>query len=147
MKSELNNWGTKIKKLTQTRFKTEHQRGNCYPTAIACLMGLDNPEDVIQFQELYDDANESWFCVLMDWLEERGYEVIDLERHLFDGSIYMVSGRTVRESSHVCLYKNGKLWHDVHPSGDGLITEDFFTKLSVIKSNLEWKNEGFFPNK
>jgi hypothetical protein len=121
-----------ITKLIQTKLKTKNQRGNCYPTAIACLMGFDNPEEFPQFQDLYDNEEESWYAVLIDFLEEHGYELMDLEGHLFDDSIYMVSGKTERETSHVCLYQNGKLWHDVHPSGKGLISEISFSTIRKI---------------
>ena len=113
----------KITFLTQTRFKTKYQRGNCFPTVIACLLGLNNPEDVPQFQELYDNEDECWYCILIDFLEEKGYKLVSLENHQYDDSIYMVSGNTERNIKHVCLYKNGKLYHDPHPSGSGLISE------------------------
>ncbi len=121
-----------VTKLIQIKLKTETQRGNCHPTAIACLMGLDNPEDMLQFQEYFDREDILWIDKLNDWLEDRGYEIDYLLGHQFDDSIYIVSGKTERETSHCCLYQNGKLWHDVHPSQSGLITEENFSRLIKI---------------
>ena len=121
-----------VTKLIQTRLKTETQRGNCYPTVIACLLGYDSPEKVIQFQELYDREDVLWTDVLNDWLEEKGFELVYFSEHQFDNSIYMVSGKTERETSHVCLYQNGKLWHDPHPSQSGLISETLFSTIRSL---------------
>lgn len=120
-----------VTKLIQTRLKTETQRGNCFPTAIGCLLGMDNPEDVVQVQEYYDRDDVLWIEVLDDWLAERGLEHEYISGHLFNDEFYLVSGNTVRNIMHVCVYQNGKLWHDPHPSKSGLITE---TSFSTIRS-------------
>ncbi len=49
------------------------ERGNCYPAVIASILEIE-VEDVIQFQELYD---ELWYEPIVDWLYERGYELAD----------------------------------------------------------------------
>lgn len=124
----------KPKKLIQTRMHTgmqPHERGNCFPAVIACIMGLDSAEDAIQVQELYDSGNWAWS--LMQWLEERGWEWGSLNDHQYDGSFYLCSGNSPRGVSHVCIYQNGKLWHDPHPSGAGLLTEEFFEYLQPSK--------------
>ena len=131
-----------VTELIQTKLKTESQRGNCHPTAIACLLGLENPEEMLQFQEYFDSEDILWIDKLNDWLEERGYELDYLSGHQFDDSIYIVSGKTERETSHCCLYKNGKLWHDVHPSQSGLLTEKNFS--TIVKTQVsEGENKNF----
>ena len=141
-KHKLKIYKNMVTKLIQTKLKTESQRGNCHPTAIACLLGLENPEEMLQFQEYFDSEDILWIDKLNDWLEERGYELDYLSGHQFDDSIYIVSGKTERETSHCCLYKNGKLWHDVHPSQSGLLTEKNFS--TIVKTQVsEGKNKNF----
>ncbi len=60
--------------VKQTRLRTGNlprERGNCYPAVIASIMEIAC-EDVIQFQELYD---ECWIDPLNQWLEDRGWEL------------------------------------------------------------------------
>lgn len=123
-----------VTKLIQTRLKTETQRGNCFPTAIACLLGLDNPEDVVQFQEYYDRDDILWIEVLEDWLEVKGLALDYIDGHLFNNEYYLVSGNTIRNIIHVCIYQNGKLWHDPHPAQTGLVTETSFQILYNLKN-------------
>lgn len=56
-----------MKKLIQTRihkgFNPPEDRGNCFPTVIACFMNLESPEDCIQIQEHYnliDENDNEW---------------------------------------------------------------------------------------
>jgi len=112
-----------MKKLIQTRLHngdSPKDRGNCFPTVIACLMGKESPEDVIQIQEYYQENNNDWMMVLIQWLSERGYEWYGLDSHQYDDSYYLVTGKTERGTVHVCIYQNGKLLHDPHPSNKGL---------------------------
>lgn len=119
-----------MNKLIQTRLKTESQRGNCFATVIACFLDLNSPEDVIQIQEHFEGE---WIELLLNWLSERGWDIGTLQGHQHDGSFYLVSGKTIRESSHVCIYQNGKLWHDPHPDQNGLIEEVNFQYLEFLK--------------
>lgn len=116
-----------MKKLIQTRLNTgmePKKRGNCFSTVIACLMDLNSSEDVIQIQEYYKNIKEEednkWVDILMDWLDKKGYEWHGLKGHLYDGSYYLVNGETIRGAIHICIYLNGNLYHDPHPSNTGL---------------------------
>jgi hypothetical protein len=116
-----------MKKLIQTRLHDSmklKERGNCFPTVIACIMDLESAEDVIQIQEYYKEVDEDndWINVLVKWLNERGYEWYGLKDHKHDDSFYLATGKTERGTVHVCIYQNGKLFHDPHPSGKGLIS-------------------------
>ena len=55
--------------------------------------------------------------------------------HLFNDEYYLVSGNTIRNIKHVCIYKNGKLFHDPHPSQQGLISETSIHTLRKINYN------------
>ena len=116
-----------MKKLIQTRMyvgpeseEPINQRGNCFPTVIACIMDKDSPEDVIQIQESYDLPDDEWVSILYVWLFEQGYDWENIRGHLYDDRFYLVTGRTIRGTVHVCIYQNGSLFHDPHPSGAGL---------------------------
>lgn len=125
-----------MKKLIQTRLSTgaePHLRGNCFPTVLACIMEI-SVEEVIQIQEYYDDEN--WPCILDDWLLSKGWQLMTELDHLMDGSYYLVSGISPRNSNvyHVCIYQNGKLIHDPHPSEDGIIGELYFYSFNKIQN-------------
>lgn len=138
-----------MKKLQQTRLHNPPNiLGNCFPTVIACFLDLGSPEDVIQIQEKYKE--DSWNIQLQNWLKERGWILKSIQGHLYDNSFYTVTGKSKRGSSHICIYKNGELYHDPHPSNSGLITEDifevfikvskFFFKCDVQKPLSEYYN-------
>lgn len=121
-------------KIIQTRKNIGHlpaERGNCLPTAIACFMHL-HPEEVFQVQEHYDEDN--YQELLDDWIKEKGWKICYLEGHKFDNSFYLVSGLSPRNPNiwHICIYQNGKLWHDPHPDGTGIVTEEDFQELIKI---------------
>lgn len=114
-----------MKKLTQTRIHNPPEiLGNCFPTVIACFLDLDSPEDVIQIQERY--LENDWNIQLQKWLNERGWRWESIDGHLYDNSYYVVTGKTNRGANHICIYKNGKLYHDPNPCNSGLLTEDIF---------------------
>lgn len=121
-----------MRKLEQTRLHHPPESiGNCFPTVIACFLDLNSPEDVIQIQEKYKE--EDWNIQLYSWLQERGWNWESIEGHRFDDTYYTVTGQTVRGNSHICIYKNGELYHDPHPSQEGLLTEvvfESFTKFA-----------------
>ncbi len=115
-----------MNKLTQSRLHHPPKEiGNCFSTVIACLMDFNNPEDVIQIQEYY---NQDWVSILLKWLSERGWIWEPIDWHLYNGKYYLVVGNTVRSQNvrHVCVYLNGELYWDPHPSGVGLINEESF---------------------
>jgi len=127
------------KKLIQTRLHIPDSSdpkhwGNCLPTVLACLMDIDNPEDVIQIQEVY--LNKKWEDILQYWLACRGYTLVQIEGHLSDDSFYLVTGMGPRGANHICIYQNGELWHDPHPDQNGLLEESYFQQLQKI----EWED-------
>lgn len=124
-----------MKKLTQNRLhisESPKERGNCYPTVIACVMGLDSPEDCIQIQEHYDNTN--WYGKLVKWLRVRGWILSQIKGHLNNGEFYFVIGESQRGNSHICIYRNSELYHDPHPDRTGLVNESSF-QISTQQSN------------
>lgn len=95
-------------------------------------MNLDSPEDVLQIQEKFNEKD--WNVQLWEWLNGKGWDWTVLRNHLFDNTFYCVTGKTIRGTTHICIYRNGKLYHDPHPSGEGLITEDSFEVFEKAES-------------
>ena len=120
-----------MKKLYQTRIHNPPKiLGNCLPTVIACFLDLDSPEDVIQIQEKF--IEEDWNMQLQEWLKSKGWLWKTIDGHLLDDSFYTVTGKTNRGANHICIYQNGKLYHDPNPCNDGLLTEDIFESIEEI---------------
>lgn len=133
-----------MKKLTQTRIAPLlsdpiKERDNCFATVMACFMDLESTEDVFQVQEHYpingDTQDARWLLTLSRWLDERGWDWGTMEDHRYDDSYYIVAGTSIRDTIHVCIYKNGALWHDPHPDKSGLLEEEsfeFFEKKAIL---------------
>lgn len=115
-----------MRKLQQTRIHNPPKiLGNCFPTVIACFLDLDSPEDVIQIQEKFKE--DDWNIQLQNWLQERGWIWGTISGHLYDDSFYTVTGKVSRSNAnHICIYRNGELYHDPNPCNAGLISEDIF---------------------
>jgi hypothetical protein len=134
-----------MKRLLQTRVDELHldekeeikSRDNAYATVVACFLDYEDAEDCLQIQEHFpEEGNEddvSWMLVLSFWLSERGYDWGSMSGHLYDDSYYIVIGESFRMMPHVCIYKNGHLWHDPHPDGTGLLTEEIFEYIRPNK--------------
>lgn len=93
------------------------------------------PDQVTDPKEEYKKENYSqavslhfglWDIARDYWLASIGYKeeiILDIDQWLKDhpDTPYMASGKSSRGIDHVVIYMNGKLLHDPHPSGEGLI--------------------------
>lgn len=133
-----------MRKLQQTRLHNPPEvLGNCFSTVIACFLDLDSPEDVIQIQEKFRE--DDWNMQLQNWLKERGWVWGTIPGHLYDDSFYTVTGKVSRsDAKHICIYKNGQLYHDPNPCNEGLISEDIFETF-VKESKVCFKCEKMQP--
>ena len=111
----------------QTRFsdKKKEIHGNCLVTTYASYMDLP-VEDCPQFQLLFDvkQLPGFWDEVVKLWLQQMGYKRLF---YLTDPFItngfddyYFAYGTSPRGFSHQVIYKEGKLFHDPHPSQGGV---------------------------
>lgn len=127
--------------LTQLYTVAEHNRGDCWRTAFACVLGKEKPEDVPDF--VYNDngqLNDDWFDDTVNWLYAQGYELssvglgdgkefplfsIDIARRLINET-YVVDGLSPRVRPdgepiyHACVGSNLEVIHDPHPERRGL---------------------------
>lgn len=135
-----------IKRHKQTKtFDRKTKRGNCFQTAVACLLCMD-PEDVPNVEVLYDIPDYNWLDTFNVWLNAKGYlfrnapefrcyhidrddevaaimfekehgiSVAEMQKEL-QFKYYMVSGTSPRNHSinHILIYNMGSLVHDTFP--------------------------------
>ncbi|MEG1707107.1 MAG: hypothetical protein RR285_00175 [Acinetobacter sp.] len=127
-----------VKKVMQT---VTGLGGNCEGATIATLLGL-NIEDIPSFWEGIDvkkprpsDGTIYQFN-LNDFLRQHGYKMLNLgvtkdptEQDInwvigvskAIGARHLVAGISPRGHMHSVIYEDGKLWHDPHPEGGGVI--------------------------
>ena len=120
-------------------------RGNCYAACIASLLEIPITE-VPNIETLYGIDDSYYYSVLTKWLEHLGYDLsADNRFTCFHGDetkkeykpilkdkYYLVSGKSARGVQHVCVYQNGKMVHDPHPTKEGLLTEEYFESIEPI---------------
>lgn len=128
-------------------------RGNCYAAAIASI--LEKPiTEVPNVEVLFHIEGSYWAEVMHTFLNSIGWELcIDDRYRVFhdenygigklgiesskrqeclkecSNKYYFVSGKSPRGIQHICIFKNGRLVHDPHPSNDGIETFDYFETL------------------
>jgi hypothetical protein len=131
--------------VTQTKVVVKNSngdmvvRGNCFAAAIASLVEVPIT-DVPNVEVLFDIDGVSWYGVMDAWLRGNGYEIVtnnqfkifhddtygldDASREVSlqycNDKYYMASGMSPRGIMHVCIYKNGKMVHDPHPTREGI---------------------------
>lgn len=114
----------------QTKLTTDSQKGNCFETCLISLLNL--PES-----ELPDFHNTTdWQIDFLKWLKQHGYysdgvstDFNELQTYSGIDGYVIVCGKSPRQevvSGHSVLYLNGKFIHDPHPSGLGLLEEQFW---------------------
>ncbi len=102
-----------------------HEIGNCWSTCVACLLGLDTRE-VPNFCADPGGDDGEWFEAAQRWLAPRGLALAEFKTNpetwgdCYQHIVCIASGLGPRGHSHSVLWQHGKLFHDPHPSGDGL---------------------------
>lgn len=125
--------------------------GNCYAAAIASILEVPITE-VPNVEVFYKWDTLFWDDIMNKWLSLMGYELvnglefivfhediidkndyshinIEEEKERLKDKFYLVSGKSIRGVFHICIYQNGKLVHDPHPTKDGLITLENFQEI------------------
>lgn len=145
---------TQTKVVVKKSTGEEVQRGNCYAAAIASIMELPITE-VPNVETLFEIDGSFWAEVMHTFLNSKGWDLATNNwfKVFHDGrygieegkrsemmeycqnKFYLVSGNTVRNIRHICIYQNGRLVHDPHPSKEGLVTLEDFQELYRLDSN------------
>lgn len=130
--------------------------GNCYAAAIASLLDLPITE-VPNVEVFFPWAPQIrfWDEWMSKWLELKGYKIedasefkvfhedkdlsfeqvmtdLDTQKNALRGQYYLVSGDSPRGVKHICIYQDGKLIHDPHPTKEGILNHLWFEKLIKI---------------
>lgn len=116
-------------KIHNTKIETL-QRGNCMMACYANMLGLEQ-EHCPPLEELMDtkEPRGFWWDVVHFWYNKLGYFIISTNdeqeaiRYTCDPhGLYFAVGGTKRSDSplHEVIYKEGKLFYDPHPEGEGL---------------------------
>ena len=136
--------------LAQTKLHSDTQKGNCFATCIASILELPI-EAVPAFEELFETYPTQWFGWCRRYLAGWGIMPVQRDAHLSYDSYYIANGASPRSREgnlilHSVIYLNGKMAHDPHPSGDGILSEDsfiYFLSLnqSPAKANPQISND------
>lgn len=150
--------------VTQTKVVVKNSkdelvvRGNCFAACIASI--IEKPiEEVPNVETLFHINSSFWIEVMLAYLNSIGWDLCsddmfkrfhpDLFGYDFRGTdengkipqyyeykdkYYLVSGKSARGVNHVCIYQNGILIHDPHPTKEGLITLEYFESLEKMNS-------------
>lgn len=126
-----------MKPVFQTKLKTETQNGNCM---IACLASiLELPIDAVPAYEKFyvTEGDQPWVPWLRKFLKGWDLIQIDCDHHYEIDAYYIAGGLSPRATDenifdHAVVYNNGKLVHDPHHSGDGILNESDFSYLLPI---------------
>lgn len=104
--------------------------GDCYRTAIACLLDLP-PEDVPHHHRVLEGNEQR--ALMDEWLEPRGLrlvlfawpcqvtDILEVMGVVNPDAHYLVSGQSPRGTDHTVVAKGGEIIHDPHPEGGGLV--------------------------
>lgn len=118
-------------KVDQTIFASDPKRvGNCVSACVASYLGLDL-EDVPHFVELGSDLagegtdQQAWWWAFLGFMGGHGlwayqFDSVD-DEGIGHGEIVFAAGPGPRGVAHQVLYRDGELWHDPHPSREGLL--------------------------
>lgn len=156
---------TQTKVVVKNSKGEEVVRGNCYAAAVASMLEVPITE-VPNVEVFFHLDNGYWNEVMLTFLESKGWELCSdtmLQRFhpefgfSFEGTdengkipqyyeykdkYYLVSGKSPRGVHHICIYQNGKLVHDPHPSREGLISLDYFQTLEKVEvKNVQPTND------
>lgn len=121
-----------VKSIDQTIFAGDPTRkGNCVAACIATVVGaqLNEVPHFIEAGLELGDADEevssgnAWWAMMLGFLAGRGlwaYE-LDSPADAEPGELVLVAGPSPRGVLHQVIYRDGELWHDPHPSREGVL--------------------------
>ena len=114
--------------------KRQHQastapgEGDCYRTAIACILDMDR-DDVPDFK----GTGPQQYFASRDWCLGHGVLLEITSGDLVPkGRLYVGIGRSPRGRMHACVCCDGEVVWDPHPDGGGLVQISQVMVLGVI---------------
>lgn len=126
-----------MKPVIQTKLKTTTQNGNCMAACYASIFEL--PIDAVPaYENLFvSNGPQPWVPWLRRFLKGWDLMQLDCDDHFQLDAYYIAGGLSPRATAentfeHAVIYRCGKLVHDPHPSGDGILSETYFSYLVPI---------------
>jgi len=111
-------------KIYQSRMHTPEQNGNCFATCLTFLLNMGGYDDMPQWDKELEWAD--YYMAYQEWLAKRGLTSCRMEGHPNIDGYYIASGPSPRGTiRHSVIYKNGALFHDPHPSNEGIASVEF----------------------
>lgn len=115
-------------RVDQTIFVSDPKRpGNCFSACVASFLGVPL-EHVPHFIELWpasvdgSESDGSWWHATCGFMAAHGLWGHDvLSGEAMPGEVVFAAGMSERGVMHQVLYRDGKLWHDPHPSRAGIV--------------------------
>ena len=127
-----------MKKQTSFYDPENNTRGNCMVTCYANALGLD-VADCPPFETFFDvkyPHGEFYKDVVKLWFEKLGYHIHIAMRDplpkLNEHTFYFAVGPSTRGVTHMVVWQNGQIYHDPHPSNDGLLSVEYWQYLTPI---------------
>jgi hypothetical protein len=122
----------------QTKFKGVNgsQCGNCLAASIASI--LEIPLFLVpQFEEGFISHGAKWQLALARFTAGHGFATDEFGKDPMLDRPYLATGASPRSTTekpfnHCVVYQSGKLLHDPHPSGEGVVDPFFFAVYRSI---------------
>lgn len=139
--------------VTQTKVVVKNSqgemvmRGNCFAACVASILEK-TIDEVPNVETLFHIEGSLWITTMLAYLNSIGWDLVtderfsvyhlayittDEQRHNAQvacrDQYYFVTGDSPRGIKHCCIYKNGVLVHDPHPTREGLITHEYFESV------------------
>ncbi len=107
--------------------------GNCVAACVASILGvpLDRVPHFIEFGVQFGDSEDvkevshgsNWWAMMLGFLAGRGLWVVELDKvtDADPDEFVLVAGMSPRGVMHQVVYREGRLWHDPHPSRAGVL--------------------------
>lgn len=107
--------------IDQTSLSTlsEPKRGNCVQAAVASILEFDI-NDVPNFIAITEP--QEWGLHFRKFFQQHGITALRISGDFITDGYYLAVGNTNRSDDvlHMCVYFDGELAHDPHPSKAGL---------------------------
>lgn len=128
-----------------TSHNPPHSYGDCWRTALGCLLDL-RPEQVPHFVEMYiDKSTEAMTEHIQNWLGLRGYHLlvmgfadpgsVEEACNFGDGKVlYMLGGTSRNKTNHVVICHHGGIFWDPSPANTGIVgpLDDGTYQISIL---------------
>ena len=113
--------------ITQSKLHSDDVVGNCTESCIASILDLPI-EEVPDFhkdltrpgEETSSDEIREFWRRIEDFLQSKNRIMMTIPLNWVPPVYYLASGNTVRDTHHMVIMRDSRIFHDPHPSRAGL---------------------------